>query len=304
VTTATIARIGRTAIHDGPGVRTVVFFKGCPLRCVWCHSPETQEPSPELALYEDRCIRCRTCLEACPNDAASDSNGGIGVDRQRCTVCGHCTTVCPATARDVVGRPTSIDELVRAIERDLVFYEQSGGGVTLSGGEPLQQPAFAAQLLRQCRERRISTAVETCGVASARALLAVAAWTDLFLYDIKIVDEARHRQLTGASNRQALSNLRLLTSLGHRVRVRFPLVPGVNDALDDVKALGACVAAIGVAEVDVLPYHRAGLAKYGRFDRQPPGLMAAVPAADPSRVAAVVELLRQYGLDARAGGSR
>ena len=306
VATATIARIARSAVHDGPGVRTVVFFKGCPLRCAWCHSPETQEASPELAFYEDRCIRCRACLDACRNEAISERDGSIRVDRQRCGACGDCTAACPVMAREVIGRPAGIDEVMRAIERDLVFYEQSGGGVTLSGGEPLQQAGFAAELLRQCRHRRISTAVETCGLAGMKALLSVAEWTDLFLYDVKIVDEARHRELTGASNRPILENLRILAG-GHRVRVRFPLVPGVNDDEDDVRALGASVAALGLTEVDVLPYHRAGLAKYARFDRQAPGLIGppgAVAPPGPSRFEAVIDLLREYGLDARVGGSR
>ncbi len=307
VSTATIARIARSAVHDGPGVRTVVFFKGCPLRCAWCHSPETQQASPELALYRDRCIRCHACLDTCPNEAISERDGSVRVDRQRCRACGDCVAGCPAMAREVIGRPADVDDVMRAIERDLVFYEQSGGGVTLSGGEPLQQAGFARELLRRCRDRRISTAVETCGLAGAQALLALAEWTDLFLYDIKIVDEGRHRELTGASNRRILANLRLLASSRARVRVRFPLVPAVNDDEQNVRALGACAAALGIREIDVLPYHRAGLAKFERFDRLPPALAGgpgAIAPPDPSRVEAVIDVLRGYGLDARAGGSR
>jgi pyruvate formate lyase activating enzyme len=318
VSSAIIARIERSAIHDGPGIRTVVFLKGCPLRCAWCHSPETQEAAPQLAWYEERCIRCHTCFGVCPDDAISARNGSIRVDRERCTVCGDCTTVCPVIAREVIGRPSDVDDVMRAIERDRVFYEHSGGGVTLSGGEPLQQPAFAEELLRRCRQRYIPTAVETCGLANRKTLLAVATYTDLFLYDLKVIDDARHRVLTGMSNRGILDNLRALVACGRRVRVRFPLVPGLNDDDDNVAAVGACAAALRIDQIDVLPYHRAGLAKYRRLDRRPPELpvtsqVRARPDSrsaedleppDESRVQAVLAILRRYGLDVRTGGSR
>ncbi len=215
-----IAQIVRSAVHDGPGVRTVVFFKGCPLRCHWCHSPETQSPRAEVVLHADRCLECGACEAACTHGAIIAQGGARGVNRTRCRVCGDCTAGCPTGARTIVGRMVSVEALLDEIERDTVFYDQSQGGVTISGGEPLSQPRFLAALLARCRERRIHTAVETCGHAPPRTLLAVAQWTDLFLYDLKLMSDARHRVATGQSNRRILENLRLLCGRHAAMRVQ------------------------------------------------------------------------------------
>ena len=311
--TGTITRIDRSAVHDGPGVRTVIFFKGCPLRCHWCHSPETQSSRPEVVLYCERCLDCGACDAACAHGAVvagrgvSPDNVAVaarrhGVNRDRCQVCGECTVVCPPGAREVVGRTVSVDGLVSDIERDTVFHDQSRGGVTMSGGEPLNQPMFLEALLKRCRERRIHTAVETCGYAPPRTLLAVADWTDLFLYDLKLMSDARHRKATGQSNRRILENLRLLCARHGNVRVRVPLIGGVNDDRANIRALGAFLSGLPLTGVDLLPYHTAGVAKYGRLGRPYSLNPSAIPSAGALDMA--VETLSRCGLDVQVGGAR
>lgn len=310
VITGTIARIDRSAVHDGPGVRTVVFFKGCPLRCHWCHSPETQAPRPEVMLHGDRCLNCGACEAACTHDAVlvgrgfspGDEPSVRGVNRTRCQACGQCTVVCPTAAREIVGRSVTVEAVVHDIERDTVFHDQSRGGVTMSGGEPLNQPVFLEALLTKCRERRIHTAVETCGYAPPRTLLAISRWTDLFLYDLKLMDDVRHRKATGRSNRRILENLRLLTARHHHVRVRMPLIAGINDDRPNVRSVGAFLSELPVSGIDILPYHAAGSAKYARLDRPYPLNESAIPSAEAIEMA--VETLSRCGLDVQVGGAR
>ena len=313
VLTGIIARTDRSAVHDGPGVRTIVFFKGCPLRCVWCHSPETQSQRPQVVLHYERCLDCGACVAACAGGAVTvgrafgPGSTGIGttthgVDRERCKVCGECTAVCPPGARAVVGRTVTVAEVVNDIERDSVFHDQSGGGVTLSGGEPLDQPIFVEALLKRCRERRIHTAVETCGFAPPRTLLAIARWTDLFLYDLKLMDHERHRQATGQSNRRILENLRLLCARHGNVRVRVPLIGGVNDDRANIRSLAGFLSELPISDVDVLPYHAAGVAKYARLDRSYSLPESAVPT--PASIERAVEMLSRSGLQVQIGGGR
>jgi pyruvate formate lyase activating enzyme len=302
VLTGLIARIDRSAVHDGPGIRTLVFFKGCPLRCHWCHSPETQSPRAEVVLHRDRCLNCGACGATCEHDAILVGPQFRGVNRTRCRLCGKCTVVCPTGAREVVGRTVTVQALVHEIERDTIFHDHSRGGVTISGGEPLNQPKFLEAVLKACRERRIHTAVETCGYAPPRTLLAVAKWTDLFLYDLKVMSDVRHRAATGQSNRRILENLRLLCGRHKNVRVRMPLVAGVNDDRPNIRAMGAFLSELPVSHIDVLPYHAEGIAKYARLDRPSPLNETAIPSADT--VAMTVETLSRCGLDVHVGGAR
>jgi pyruvate formate lyase activating enzyme len=296
----TIVQFERYAVHDGPGIRTVVYLKGCPLRCLWCHSPETQSPEPEVGIRGDRCIRCGTCVGACGHDAVVDAGAYYDVDRGACALCAECAALCPTGARDVIGRAMTVDEVVAEIERDTVFYDESGGGVTISGGEPLLQPDFVGALLEACRSRRLHTAVETCGAGDPAALLGLAAHTDLFLYDLKMMDDERHRRVTGASNRVILENLALLVARGANVRVRVPLIPGVNDDEENVAAIGRYVASLGLRGLDVLPYHRAGIAKYRRLGRM--YLLPDVQAPSNGTLGAAVEQLAGLGLNVIVGG--
>lgn len=260
--------VKRFALHDGPGIRTTVFLKGCPLSCSWCHNPESQKPEPEMMFWEERCVGCGACVPVCPVGAISISDGLARTDREGCTVCGDCVAACPKGARAIAGGTWSVDRLLDEIEKDVLFYDESGGGVTLSGGEPLAQAPFAVSLLAACRERRIHTVVDTCGHADWEDLESVASVTDLFLYDVKHLDEARHRELTGASNGRILENLRRLDGAGSRLWIRIPVVPGLNDAKDEVVALGRFIADLrSVEAVHLLPFHRGGEKKLVRLGK-------------------------------------
>jgi pyruvate formate lyase activating enzyme len=298
--TGLVVRIERGAVHDGPGLRTVVFLQGCPLRCGWCHSPETQSMGPQPLLFGDRCIGCGACVVACPTGAARLLDGQTCVDRSACESCGACAEICPTGARQLSSRRYSAGELLAEVARDRVFFDQSGGGITLSGGEPLLQADFAVALLDGCRRQRIHTAVETCGLAEPAALLAAAGRADLILFDIKAIDAERHRRLTGTSNERILDNLRALAALRTDIVVRYPLLPGLNDDEDSLSALGRFAAAEGLRRVDLLPYHRAGIAKYERLGRSY-GL-ADMPVPDADAVARAEAALRNYGIHPTAGG--
>ena len=298
--TGTIFRIARYAVHDGPGIRTTVFLKGCPLRCWWCHSPESQSVKPELMIQAERCVRCGTCLPACPNHAIEPAEESFATDRETCEACGTCVRTCPSGAREIVGTTLTIDQLMAEIEKDVVFFDESGGGVTFSGGEPLMQPDFLDEALRRCQAIRIHTAVDTCGLADGEVLLRISPNTDLFLFDLKLMDEVRHREVTGASNQLIIENLRMLAQLRGNIRIRFPLIPGINDDPENVRALGALVSSLGITRVDVLPYHRAGIAKYVRLDEE-----YRLPGTGPPSsgdVAEVVAALEQYQLRVQVGG--
>jgi len=292
-----VFRIDRFAVHDGPGIRTTVFLKGCPLRCWWCHSPESQGEAPEILIHPDRCERCGTCLTVCPNDALVEENGRFVPVAALCTTCGTCVEECPCGARALAGDRVTVAEVMDTVGRDVLFFDESGGGVTFSGGEPLMQPAFLAALLAACRAREIHTAVDTSGMAPWDAFAAVAADVRLFLFDVKIADDARHRMFTGGSNVQILENLRRLAGIHPHVRVRFPLIPGVTDDDENVAAIGDLVRSLGLPSIDVLPYHRAGLSKYARLGVEYRLPDVRPPAADA--VAAIVGRFAAFGLDAR-----
>lgn len=288
--------IQRYAIHDGPGIRTVVFLKGCPLRCAWCHNPESQDAAPELVLTPGRCIACGACVQACPEDAAATS----GTHRGRCVRCGQCVAVCPSGARRIAGREMSAPEVLDEVERDRLFFEQSAGGVTFSGGEPLMQSDFLRACLSESRRRGIHTAVDTCGYADPAILRDIAALTDLFLYDLKLIDDRRHQEFTGVSNRVILQNLGTLSNRGAAVWVRLPLISGINDDDENVAATCRFLADLSPRPaVQLLPYHRGGHDKAARLGRTVAD-DAAPPA--PGRLAEVADALGRCGLDVRIGG--
>jgi pyruvate formate lyase activating enzyme len=282
--------IKRFALHDGPGIRTTVFLKGCPMRCLWCHNPESQRREADLLMRADRCVGCGACVSACPEEAVRIEAGVAVTNRGRCVGCGACVPACPVGAREVLGRTRTVDEVLAEIEKDVLFYDESGGGVTLSGGEPLAQPEFTLALLQACRERGIHTAVDTCGVAPAEVVERVAETADLFLYDVKTLDPARHVELTGVDVTPVLENLRRLVERGCRVWARVPLIPGINDAPDELSRVGEWIASLhGVEAMQILPYHRAGLEKLERLGRS--RAMDDVPEAtrdDATRAAAIV----------------
>jgi pyruvate formate lyase activating enzyme len=298
--TGLVFNIQKYSLHDGPGIRTTVFLKGCPLRCGWCHNPESRAAEPEIAWSEARCIHCGQCSEVCPQSAAGRP-AAPEIDRQRCLRCGQCVAVCPTGARELVGRQRTVAEVLAEILQDRIFYDESGGGVTLSGGEPLMQPEFAVELLAACRAQGLHTAVDTCGYGRCEDLLALAAVTDLFLYDVKILDDDRHRQYTGASNVVILENLKALCQLRADVWIRVPVIPGFNDSGRDVEAIAAWVASLGdIRRLHLLPYHALGRNKAERVGLVPDTAPAAGPA--DGHLESLAERARAYGLEVRIGG--
>ena len=301
MTTGIVFDIKKFSIHDGPGIRTTVFFKGCPLRCWWCHNPEGLTPEPELMIRANRCIKCDACLDVCPHGAISRDGDAVLTDATKCVRCGACVEACYAEARQIVGREVTVAQVAAEIERDVPFYDESGGGVTFSGGEPLLQWDFLLELLRACKARGIHTAVDTCGFAPWEVLDSVRGYVDLFLYDLKLMDDARHRKFTGVSNALILSNLQALSQRGHDIVVRMPLIPGINDDEENIRQAGAFAVELPhLIRIDVLPYHSLGDEKYGRLNK-PYGLSETRPPAE-DHVAETVQILEGFGLQAGVGG--
>jgi pyruvate formate lyase activating enzyme len=261
----------RFSTRDGPGIRATVFFKGCPLNCLWCHNPESQRPRPELMLRPNLCIGCQACLAVCPQHGITCQDGQIHTDLSACVLCGACAEICLAEARQVVGRTESVEEVMAEIRSDAPFYEQSGGGVTFSGGEPLLQSAFLLRLLQTCRAEEIHTAVDTCGYAPRHSFAKILPYVNLFLFDLKAIDDSLHRQVTGVSNALILDNLRFLVEQSALVRVRIPVIPGINDHPENFEAISQFLAHLpSPPQVELLPYHESGVEKYLRLGRSYP----------------------------------
>jgi pyruvate formate lyase activating enzyme len=300
--TGRIFNMQRCSVHDGPGIRTSVFLKGCPLSCAWCHNPEGIDEAPDLMISADRCLSCGACSEVCPVGEGGAVPAGDIWDRALCTRCGSCVEVCPADARELAGREIGVCDLVDELERDRVFFVSSDGGVTFSGGEPLAQARFLAECLAECRRRGLHTAVDTCGLAPTQTLLEIARLADLMLVDLKHMDSARHHRGTGSDNRPILENLRALSGEESEIWIRVPLIPGFNDDSANIEAIGAFLESLPRRHrVFVLPYHGIANAKRSRLgeagdrpDFFPPG----VEALD-----SVAGILAAHDLEVTIGGS-
>ncbi|MEO8371519.1 MAG: glycyl-radical enzyme activating protein [Candidatus Solibacter sp.] len=288
-----IFNIMRFSLHDGPGIRTAVFFKGCPLSCLWCHNPESQNFTPDVMYSAERCQLCGECRTACPHSAIQRVGDRMTVTED-CQRCGTCVDFCGAEARTVSGREMTAGEIIKEIERDLVFFDDSGGGATFTGGEPFSQPELLEALLTECRSRRIHTAIETCGAAPREQVLRIGALADIILYDLKILDAGRHRTYTGAGNRNILENLEALVAAGRQVAVRIPVVPGVNDGADDVRQACEYLAGLAVERVEFLPYHPTGTEKYRRLGRE--YLLPDTPSTDAESMAQIAAQMRAAGV--------
>lgn len=293
--------IKKFAIDDGPGIRTTIFLKGCSLRCWWCHNPEGQLSTPELMFRKNRCINCEECVNICSRHALSLTNTKqLSIDRRNCNLCGNCTQKCPTEALTIVGKHTNVKEVMKEIDKDLTFYEESNGGITISGGEPLLQINFLNTLLKECKNKNIHTAIDTSGYTSPKAIEKIKDKADLFLYDIKTMDDKKHKKFTGASNRQILRNLKTLAQNGTDILVRIPIVPGINDNKDNITKTADFILSHNIKHVCLLPYHRAGIEKYRSLGRR--YKLMKTPAPTEEKLNPIKQRLEAFGLSVKIGG--
>lgn len=254
--TATIFDVERNSFVDGPGIRTTVFFKGCNLKCVWCHNPESQDFKPQMMFYKDKCKGCGKCQEICSTP-------------ENCTLCGKCTFYCPVDARKVCGKEYTVDEVFAEVIKDKVYYDNSGGGVTFSGGECMLQIDFLLEILKKCKENNIHTAVDTAGHIPFENFEKILPYTDLFLYDIKIIDTEKHKQYVGVGNELILENLRKLFQANAKIWIRVPVISGINDSIKEMQLIKDFLGQNGKPEkIELLPYHAMGENKYNAIDKK------------------------------------
>ena len=257
-----VFNIQRFSVQDGPGVRTLVFLKGCPLSCLWCCNPESQAVQPVILYQKNRCMHCQTCVAVCGKGAVSRDGNLQRIDATLCDLCGKCVENCYAGALEMSGKAWTAQEVFQEVEEDCALYANSGGGITLSGGEPFMQPDFAQAIFEICKENGINTAVETCGCVPWKFIERSLPYVDVFLYDIKQMDSQTHQKYTGVGNELILENLRRLAERGKRTVIRLPIIPGVNDSMEHIRSVIAFMKQNGFGEANILPFHKFGLNKY------------------------------------------
>ena len=294
---ATIFNIQKFSIHDGPGIRTVVFFKGCPLRCKWCSNPESQMPHAQILWNREKCLHCRQCEITCPTNSISFENNIFQFKYNRCNSSMACITQCPGKALEYAGKQMAVEEVVKEIMKDRDFYEESGGGVTLSGGEVLSQPEFAAALLKECKKNGLHTALETTGYAPLHTFQKVTALADLLLFDMKHYDKNKHLEYTSASNEQIIANMKSAVHDGKHVIARIPVIPNRNNSLEDAWGFCGLLHDIGVWEVNLLPFHQFGESKYEQLGMNYE--MKEVKALHPEDLQEFYQVFAKSGFDVK-----
>lgn len=297
-TSAVITNIQKFSVHDGPGIRSIVFFKGCPLACQWCANPENINFNPELMCYESKCIACASCVKACPENAI---NAHLAFNREKCVNCGTCAKVCGSQARILKGKTFSNEEIREKVDKDYAFYKNSGGGITFSGGEPLLHPQFILDIAKNYRDRGLNSAIETCGYVPWKNFQMVEPWIDLFLYDLKFIDAQKHERYCKKGNKLILDNLRRLCK-NSQVVVRMPIIPGINDTESDLDLAGAFLSEIKseISGIHCLPYHNLGASKYDALGIE--YKLSDVEMPKNEHMETVKRKLEQYDLDVQIGG--
>lgn len=297
-----VANIEPFALHDGPGIRTVVFMKGCPLRCLWCSSPHTQNRVSEVLYNEDKCNKCGTCVKVCPKKAVQISDEDmILIDRERCDGCGVCANNCPSQALEISGTSYTVDELFDEIEKDIPFYRRSGGGLTVGGGEPLAQADFVRAFLNRCKKQHIHTAMESCGLALKTIWIEIIELLDLLYVDIKHMDEDAHIKVTGASNRLILANIQKAAERVPLI-IRIPVIPGLNDDRDNLARTAQFAGTLGhnLLRIELLPFHNLGEDYYRKLGRKYPLSDTSEPSEE--KMSDLKIFMETFGLDVQIGG--
>ncbi|MCK5821581.1 MAG: glycyl-radical enzyme activating protein [Bacteroidales bacterium] len=289
------------SINDGPGIRITLFLKGCPLNCVWCHNPESISPHVQKMYSKSKCIGCGACVDECPVNALTLTPDGIVTDTDLCTLCGRCADVCPTLAIEMSGKQATVEDMMKVIRKEALTLDQSNGGVTISGGEPMMQSDFLIELLDAIGEEGLHRAVDTTGFVKTETLLEVAKRTELFLYDLKSMDPEVHKKYTGVGNEKILSNLKILAESGASIRVRIPLIKGVNSDQANIRASAQFLAGLPVRiPVDILPYHDIAIMKHEKLGQKYQQDELQEPGA--SEIEGIIQQFAELGITARVGG--